>query len=68
LPQPDWLYGEDAEAYARENYDAVVEHLDKGLPFKNTNVPPGYEYTDWTIDDMMELDKQAGHARTYIIK
>ncbi|KAH8753277.1 hypothetical protein F5883DRAFT_632839 [Diaporthe sp. PMI_573] len=43
LPQPDWLYGEDAEAYARENYDAVVEHLDKGLPFKNTNVPPGYD-------------------------
>ncbi|KAH8731613.1 hypothetical protein GQ44DRAFT_746288 [Phaeosphaeriaceae sp. PMI808] len=68
LPQPDWLYGADAEAYGHENYEAVVEHLEKGTPFKNTNLPPDYEYTDWSIDDMAELDKHIGDVNTYIVK
>ena len=68
MPQPDWLYGSDAEAYSYENYDAVIEHLEKGVPFKNTNLPPGYQYTDWSIDGMMDMDKHAGDENTYIVK
>ncbi|KAH7154773.1 hypothetical protein DER46DRAFT_688890 [Fusarium sp. MPI-SDFR-AT-0072] len=68
LPQPDWLYGGDTEVYSHENYEAVVEHLEKGLPFKNTNVPDDYEYTDWTIGEMMELDSHICDANTYIVK
>ncbi|PTD06393.1 FAD-dependent monooxygenase mdpD [Fusarium culmorum] len=68
IPQPDWLYGGDPESYSYENYDAVVEHLEKGTTFKNTNIPPGYEYTEWSTDEMMELDKQIGDETTYLVK
>ncbi|KAL2065416.1 hypothetical protein VTL71DRAFT_3086 [Oculimacula yallundae] len=68
LPQPDWLYAGDAEDYSYKNYDAVVEHLEKGSPFENTNLPPGYKYTGWSIDEMMELDKNAGDGVTYVVK
>ncbi|PNP74970.1 hypothetical protein FNYG_11694 [Fusarium nygamai] len=68
LPQPDWLYGADAEAYSHKNWDAVVEHLEKGAPFKNTNVPPGYEYDDWSIDEMIEMDKDIVDESTYLVK
>ncbi|KAF5701561.1 FAD NAD(P)-binding domain-containing protein [Fusarium mundagurra] len=67
LPQPEWLYGADSEAYAYENYDRVVEHLEKGAPFKNTNLPPGYEFDDWTIDQMMELDNRTGNENLYVV-
>lgn len=68
IPQPDWLYGGDPERYSYENYDAVVEHIEKGTPFKNTNIPPGYEYTEWSTDEMMDLDKQIGDETTYLVK
>ncbi|GKU08265.1 mak1 monooxygenase [Fusarium langsethiae] len=68
LPQPDWLYGADPEAYSYDNYDAVVEHLEKGVSFENTNIPPGYEFNDWTIDEMMEMDKEVIDENAYLVK
>ncbi|OQU99101.1 FAD binding domain-containing protein [Cladophialophora immunda] len=68
LPQPDWLYGADAEAYGVQNYDAVMAQLHEGKPFKNTNLPPGHVHQDWNIETMMELDKQVGHERMYLVQ
>jgi 2-polyprenyl-6-methoxyphenol hydroxylase-like FAD-dependent oxidoreductase len=59
MPQPAWLFGGDAEKYAYDNYDAVVEHILKGTPFTSINVPEGYVHEEWTIETMMKAE-QAG--------
>ena len=68
IPQPDWLYGADAEAYGYANFDAVMAQLRDGKPFQNTNLPPGHVHQDWTIESMMELDKIRGNQRMYLVK
>ncbi|KAH8650768.1 hypothetical protein BGZ61DRAFT_375494 [Ilyonectria robusta] len=65
LPQPTWLQCHDAEAYARENLDAVVSHLKHGTPFASTNVPEDHMHQDWTIDDMVRLEKENVHSGTF---
>ncbi|KIV96099.1 hypothetical protein PV10_00003 [Exophiala mesophila] len=48
-----WLWAHDPEQYAYENYGLAVQHLITGAPFKNTNVPPGYVYKAWNIDELL---------------
>lgn len=67
LPQPDWLYGADAERYGHENYEAVMAHVRKGTPFKNTNLPPDYVHQEWTIDGMMAQDKAKAEKEVYVV-
>lgn len=47
-----WIRSHDAEAYAYSNYDKVLDHLINDTPFENTDVPRGYVYRPWTIDDL----------------
>lgn len=58
LPQPDWLYGHDAEKYAYERWDDVVRHVNYGQPLHSTNTYPGYIHEDWTVKGVMEMEKQ----------
>jgi len=53
-----WIWSHDAEVYARKNYGQLVESLAKGKEWKNTNVPRGYVYKPWTIDEILELQSQ----------
>ena len=48
-----WLWAHDPEQYAYENYGLAAQHLITGAPFKNTNVPPGYVYKAWNIDELL---------------
>jgi hypothetical protein len=50
-----WIWAHDAEQYAYDNYDAALSHLLTGTPFRNTNIPPGYDYIPWTIQELFEL-------------
>ncbi|RSL96392.1 hypothetical protein CEP52_011485 [Fusarium oligoseptatum] len=65
LPQPTWLQCHDAETYARENVDAVVSHLKHGTPFTSTNVPQGHVHQDWTIADMVRMEKEKVHNGSF---
>jgi hypothetical protein len=57
LPQPDWLYGHDAEKYTLERWNDVVAHLTKGTEFVSTNTPEGHIHKDWSIAEVMEAEK-----------
>ncbi|EUC27321.1 hypothetical protein COCCADRAFT_112011 [Bipolaris zeicola 26-R-13] len=46
IPQPLWLYCHDAEAYAYEKCQAVVDHVKSGTPFESANLPEGYVHED----------------------
>lgn len=48
-----WIWRHNPERYAIENYEAARAHLEDGKPFQNSNIPPGYVYKPWTIDEML---------------
>lgn len=58
LPQPSWIQGHDARKYARDNFDAVVSHLEKGTPSISTDVPEGYVHKEWTIESLLAREGQ----------
>lgn len=51
--QGRWLWGHDPETYVRENFCKALDHLQKGAPFQNTNIPPGHVYEEWAVDKLM---------------
>ena len=53
-----WIWDHDAESYVYENYGKVFNHLVNGAPFQNSNIPPGYTYKPWTLEEMMKLEKE----------
>ncbi|GKZ16994.1 hypothetical protein AbraCBS73388_005981 [Aspergillus brasiliensis] len=54
----EWIWGHEPEQYAEENYSKVLDHLQRGTPFQDTNIPRGHVYRDWTIDEMLELQER----------
>lgn len=53
-----WLLEHDPEAYVDSQYDACVEHIEKGTPFKNTNAVPGFDYVPWNVQGFMEASER----------
>ncbi|KAI0135212.1 hypothetical protein F4814DRAFT_454506 [Daldinia grandis] len=45
-----WLWAHNPEKYATENFRKACEHLETGSPFDNTNLPPGYKWSGWTVE------------------
>lgn len=56
-----WLSNHDPEQYVYDNWYQCLNHLVSGSAFRNTNIPPGYEYEPWTMSGLMA---QNGHADT----
>lgn len=55
-----WILGHNPEHYAYAKYDLALRHLvaNDGTPFQNTNIPPGYVYEPWTLQDIHDkLDR-----------
>ncbi|KAH8879261.1 putative monooxygenase [Thozetella sp. PMI_491] len=48
-----WIWGHNADRYTYENYARALNHLQSGAPFQNTNIPPGYTLTPWTIEQFL---------------
>lgn len=56
---PRWVWSHDPEKYAYENFEKCVENVRAGVPIGQEqgfppNFPPGYEYTPWSIDQIMD--------------
>ena len=51
-----WLWQHDAEDYAYENYGKALRHLLTHEPFQNTNIPPGYTYRPWSINELLSIE------------
>lgn len=52
-----WLSEHDPEQYVYANWQACLNHMTSGAPFKNTNLPPGYEYEPWTMEGLMKMSQ-----------
>ena len=48
-----WLSKHDPEQYVYDNWEACKNHIVSGTPFKNSNLPPGYDYEPWTMEGLM---------------
>ncbi|PYI08494.1 FAD/NAD(P)-binding domain-containing protein [Aspergillus sclerotiicarbonarius CBS 121057] len=48
----EWIWGHNPEEYAEENYYKVLDHLQRGTPFRDMNIPRGHVYRDWTISEI----------------
>lgn len=68
MPQPEWLYGGDAEKYVYDNIKAVIQHLKEGNPFVSTNVPEGHVHEEWTVETMMAKEKEQADEAIYKTK
>ena len=53
-----WINLHDPEKYVYENWQKCVDYVENGVPFKNTNTPPGYEYEPWTIDELLNASAE----------
>lgn len=60
-PTPEygrWIWAHNPEKYAYENYGKALRSLVDGTPFQNTNIPPGYTYKPWSLDELYgRIDK-----------
>ncbi|KAI8648301.1 FAD-binding-3 domain-containing protein [Fusarium sp. Ph1] len=65
MPLPMWLYSFDAEEYAEKRLSEVVESVKSGSPFKSSNLPKGHVHEDWTVEMMMQLEKEQAKEHFY---
>ena len=49
-----WITNHDPESYVYQNWTKCVDHLVQGAEFVNTNLPPGYTYKPWTIEECLK--------------
>ncbi|GFP60627.1 hypothetical protein ACSS6W_004246 [Trichoderma asperelloides] len=49
---PKWVFNHDPEKYAYEKYSQAFAHIVAGVPFENTNFPPGHKFVPWTINEV----------------
>ncbi|KAM5355001.1 hypothetical protein ACJ41O_001647 [Fusarium nematophilum] len=64
MPQPLWLYNFDAEKYAYDRLADAVGSTHTGT-FVSTNTPEGHVHEDWTVEMMMELEKEQAKDHFY---
>jgi F420-dependent methylenetetrahydromethanopterin dehydrogenase len=64
MPQPQWLFGGDAERLVDDTYDEVMAAVENGTEFRPNNLPEGYIHEDWTVESMMALEKE--QAKAYV--
>lgn len=50
-----WIWAHDPEQYAYDNYEKAKAHLVSGAPFENTNIPAGYKFKPWNIDELLAI-------------
>jgi 2-polyprenyl-6-methoxyphenol hydroxylase-like FAD-dependent oxidoreductase len=65
MPQPMWLFGFDAEAYAYQRLPDALKSIKEETPFTSTNTPEGHVHEDWTVDMMMKLEKEQATEAFY---
>lgn len=68
MPQPAWLLGHDARNYAKENFEAVIHHLQEGTPFTSKNVPEGHVHEEWTVEMLLANEGQVVDENFYKVR
>lgn len=55
-----WVTRRDAEKYVYNNWEKCVNSVLHGAAFKNTNIPPGYTFEDWSISELLAACRNGG--------
>ena len=53
-----WINLHDPEQYVYDNWRKCVNHLISGAPYEHKNIPPGYKYVPWTIDELLHASAE----------
>ncbi|KAH8892759.1 putative monooxygenase [Thozetella sp. PMI_491] len=48
-----WLWRHNPEEYTHQNFTNALDHVKNGAPFQNTNIPAGYVYKPWKVNELM---------------
>lgn len=64
---PQWIWRHDPKTYAQERWQEVQAYVVEGgldresrgeeSTFKNTNIPPGFKWSPWTLDELVYKGK-----------
>lgn len=59
---PQWIWRHNPEIYAEQKWNDMSAYEEKigmgeDAVFQNTNIPPGYTWKPWTIEDLVEEGK-----------
>lgn len=60
LRYPRWLFRHEPETYVMKKWAEASAHIADGAEFQNTNIPPGHNFTHWTIQ---EIHKQMAEGK-----
>lgn len=60
-----WIWSHNPVQYARENYAKAMAAVINGTAFENTNLPPGFVYKPWTIEDELSREKKGLKTELY---
>ncbi|RAH55757.1 monooxygenase [Aspergillus piperis CBS 112811] len=63
LRQGKWIWTHNPEQYATTEFYRARSCLESGAEFHNTNLPPGYVWTPWTIEEEMAKEKAGVHSQ-----
>jgi hypothetical protein len=53
-----WINLHDAESYVYKNYAKCLNHVVNGTSYTSTNIPPGYTYKPWTIEELLKAAEE----------
>ncbi|KAL0944935.1 FAD binding domain protein [Colletotrichum truncatum] len=53
-----WIWTHNAEAYATERFAEARAHLTEGASFEHTNLPKGFNWQPWSMQEELEKEKQ----------
>lgn len=63
LRQGKWIWTHNPEQYATTEFYRARSCLESGAEFHNTNLPPGYVWTPWTIEEEMAKERAGVHSQ-----
>lgn len=54
----NWIWTHNPERYATDTFAKALAHLEVGARFENTNIPKGFKWETWTMEEELEKEKQ----------
>lgn len=57
-----WIWTHQPERYATDNFAAARTHLETGAPFEHTNIPKGFKWEPWSMDEETRKEKEGIHT------
>ncbi|KAH7320656.1 hypothetical protein B0I35DRAFT_450412 [Stachybotrys elegans] len=60
-----WIWTHDPVQYAHDNFSKALASIVNGAEFENTNLPTGFKYEPWTIEEELAREEQGLGSTLY---